>query len=381
MWTFVLTHGVTLSEHVVRIPQDLAMFGDDCLGPGGMLGVGRLMNQIPARKAQRGGSTEALGTGGSANESDAAKPGVGGGPTGGGPSVTMGGGGGAGRPLTDAAVPVFTTGPDDPISPDPGVTMPFVHSLFTDHMVLQRDAMTPVWGWSQPGDKIPCRLRRKVHGDRRSIRTLVGSHRTVRCGRPWTLAISGPKSVTLQDVFFGDVWLCSGQSNMVLPVNQILNGTAEVGSSGLPSCATSPFRSEQAKRLANAVQHRQLGGGQSQHHHQPLGHLLLLRTLPSAEAQGSDRDHRCGGRWYLDRSVDLRARLGTNRDFKAAVRALSDRRRHRFEQHRQRALQRHDCPTLPLSPSRAPLGTRARATPTTTPTTPPPTSTAGCCLR
>ena len=189
----------------------------------------------PSAESSAGGSTEALGMGGSANESDAAKPGVGGGPTGGGGSVTMGGGGSAGRPLADAAVPIFTTGPDDPIPPDPGVTMPFVHSLFTDHMVLQRDAMTPVWGWSQPGDKITVQIASKsfmATADQYG-RWLVRIG-PFGAGGPWTLAISGPKSVTLQDVFFGDVWLCSGQSNMVLPVNQILNGAAEVAASGLP---------------------------------------------------------------------------------------------------------------------------------------------------
>src|SRR3954452_4444648 len=74
----------------------------------------------PGAESSAGGSTEVLGTGGSANESDAARPGVGGDPAGGGGSVTMGEGGSAGRALADAAVPIFTTGPDDPIPPDPG---------------------------------------------------------------------------------------------------------------------------------------------------------------------------------------------------------------------------------------------------------------------
>src|SRR5262245_58949715 len=98
-------------------------------------------------ESSAGGSAEPLGAGGSGpNENDAAKPGEGGSAPGIG-GTTIVGADDAGRPVGDAAVPLFEPGPDDPIPPDPGVTMPFVHSLFTDHMVLQRDAMTPVWGY------------------------------------------------------------------------------------------------------------------------------------------------------------------------------------------------------------------------------------------
>jgi sialate O-acetylesterase len=144
-------------------------------------------------------------------------------------------GGAAGHATSDAAAPIFEPGPDDPIPPDPGVTMPFVHSLFTDHMVLQRDAMTPVWGWSTPGDKITVQIASKAFtatADQYG-RWLVRIG-PFSAGGPWTLTISGPKSVVLQDVFFGDIWLCSGQSNMVLPVGQILNGAAEVAASSNP---------------------------------------------------------------------------------------------------------------------------------------------------
>jgi len=141
--------------------------------------------------------------------------------------------GGAG--LGTGGTPIFDGGPDDPIPPDPGVMMPFVHSLFTDHMVLQRDAMTPVWGWSQPGDKVTVQIASKTFAATADQygRWLVRIG-PFGAGGPWTLAISGPQSVTIQDVFFGDVWLCSGQSNMVFPVNAALNGTAEIAASSFP---------------------------------------------------------------------------------------------------------------------------------------------------
>ncbi|MBI5549086.1 MAG: hypothetical protein HY901_34815, partial [Deltaproteobacteria bacterium] len=109
----------------------------------------------------------------------------------------------------------FPGGPDEPIPPDPGVAMPFVHPLFGDHMVLQRDALTPVWGWAAPGDEVQVTIAGKAflatadEYGRWLVR--VGPF---EAGGPYTLAIDGPRSITFEGVIFGDVWLCSGQSNM-----------------------------------------------------------------------------------------------------------------------------------------------------------------------
>ncbi len=126
-------------------------------------------------------------------------------------------------------------GPDVAIPPDPGVTMPFVHSLFTDHMVLQRQAQTPIWGWTQAGTKVTVEIAGKsfVATADQYGRWLVRIG-PFEAGGPYTLAISGPKAVVFQDVFFGDVWLCSGQSNMFLSVANALNAKAEIAASDFP---------------------------------------------------------------------------------------------------------------------------------------------------
>ncbi len=159
----------------------------------------------------------------------------------------------------DAGHAIFDGGPDEPMAPDPGVAMPFVHSLFTDHMVLQRDAMTPVWGWSQPGDKVTVQIAAKTFtATADSYGRWLVRIGPFAAGGPWTLAISGPKSVTMQDVFFGDVWICSGQSNMVLPVSAILNGAAEVAASSVPH-----LRHFTVPERAQRMPHQSLSGNSS----------------------------------------------------------------------------------------------------------------------
>ena len=92
---------------------------------------------------------------------------------------------------------------------------PFLHGLFSDHMVLQRDVPVPVWGWAEPGQKVNVAFAGK------SAEAVAGADGkwTARlgpspAGGPFTLEVTGPKTATLQDVLVGDVWICSGQSNM-----------------------------------------------------------------------------------------------------------------------------------------------------------------------
>lgn len=89
-------------------------------------------------------------------------------------------------------------------------------SVFGDHMVLQRDMPVPVWGWGTSGESISVQF-----GDQ-SQTTQVGADSkwmvkldAVSVGEPRTLTItSGSDTTTINDVLVGEVWVCSGQSNM-----------------------------------------------------------------------------------------------------------------------------------------------------------------------
>lgn len=92
---------------------------------------------------------------------------------------------------------------------------PFLHGLFSDNMILQRDVPCPIWGWTRPGDKITVTLDDKsvtavADADGRWLAKIGPKP----AGGPHTVTIAGPKTVTLKNVLFGDVWICSGQSNM-----------------------------------------------------------------------------------------------------------------------------------------------------------------------
>jgi sialate O-acetylesterase len=93
--------------------------------------------------------------------------------------------------------------------------LPFLHPMFRDHMVLQRDVAAPVWGWTTPGEKVTIRIAgvtstATAGADGRWL-AKVGP---LKAGGPYELTISGSQSVAIKDVLVGDVWLCSGQSNM-----------------------------------------------------------------------------------------------------------------------------------------------------------------------
>ena len=123
-----------------------------------------------------------------------------------------------------------------PTQPTP---LPLVHPLFANGMVLQRDVADPIWGWSTPGDTIAVTVDGKpagepaVAGKDGKWRTTIGPF---PAGGPHTISVRGAKkNVTITNVLVGDVWLCSGQSNMNWPVRLSLNAEAEVQQANCPA--------------------------------------------------------------------------------------------------------------------------------------------------
>jgi len=112
---------------------------------------------------------------------------------------------------------------------------PFLHPLFTDNMVLQRDVHDTLWGWTTPGNAVNVRLNRQatrvIAGpDGKWVAKIGPFH----AGGPYTLTVKGPQTVTLKNILIGDVWLCSGQSNMEFGVGNLLNAKEEIAHSDHP---------------------------------------------------------------------------------------------------------------------------------------------------
>lgn len=91
---------------------------------------------------------------------------------------------------------------------------------FTDHAVLQRGVPLPVFGVATPGEEITVTLGAAA-GEPVTARTTAGADGAwavtlpaQEAGGPWVLTAKGKTTVTLQDILVGDVWFCSGQSNM-----------------------------------------------------------------------------------------------------------------------------------------------------------------------
>ncbi len=113
--------------------------------------------------------------------------------------------------------------------------MPLVHPLFCDHVVIQRDRAVPVWGWATPGSSVTV----SVNGQTRSATATEDGKWRVEigpfsAGGPHVMKIVGETTVTLADVLIGDVWLCSGQSNMEMPVRRTDNAEQEIAQANHP---------------------------------------------------------------------------------------------------------------------------------------------------
>lgn len=87
--------------------------------------------------------------------------------------------------------------------------------LISNGVVLQRDSKIPVWGWASPNEKIT------IHFNKKNYKTTASNEGTweielpiMKAGGPYTMYISGKNSIEIKDILIGDVWLCSGQSNM-----------------------------------------------------------------------------------------------------------------------------------------------------------------------
>jgi sialate O-acetylesterase len=93
-------------------------------------------------------------------------------------------------------------------------------ALFTDHMVLQRDQKNKVWGWAEPGEGVKVTLGSQTKEatagpDKKWIVTLD----PLPVGGPHTLSVSGKNKLEVKDILVGEVWVCSGQSNMQWAIN------------------------------------------------------------------------------------------------------------------------------------------------------------------
>jgi sialate O-acetylesterase len=109
-------------------------------------------------------------------------------------------------------------------------------SLFGSHMVLQRGQKDRIWGKADPGEEVTVTIDHQVKTakagpDGKWLVTLD----PMPAGGPHTLTIVGENTITLGDILVGEVWLCSGQSNMEWPVASANDADLESRTADMPS--------------------------------------------------------------------------------------------------------------------------------------------------
>jgi len=108
--------------------------------------------------------------------------------------------------------------------------------VFGSHMVLQREKPIVIWGWAGANEKITASLgddaMQTTANERGEWKVTLPMR---KAGGPLTLRITGSSEVVLEDVLIGEVWLCSGQSNMEMGVGICRDGKSEVEAANYPS--------------------------------------------------------------------------------------------------------------------------------------------------
>ncbi|MFH1198184.1 MAG: sialate O-acetylesterase [bacterium] len=94
--------------------------------------------------------------------------------------------------------------------------------LISDGMVLQRNAGVTIWGWADEGEKIAVDFKEKFYFTDAGTdgRWSVTLDKSV-AGGPYTMTITGNNKIVIHNIFYGEVWVCSGQSNMETPMSRL----------------------------------------------------------------------------------------------------------------------------------------------------------------
>ena len=115
---------------------------------------------------------------------------------------------------------------------------PFLHPLFSENAVLQRDRAVPIWGWTVPQSQVVVQFdgikQKATASDDGRWTVSLPAH---AAGGPHSLSVTGANGETLarKNLLFGDVWLCSGQSNMAYDLHGALNPEQEIADANYPN--------------------------------------------------------------------------------------------------------------------------------------------------
>ncbi|MBC7422873.1 MAG: hypothetical protein H7334_05395 [Ferruginibacter sp.] len=110
--------------------------------------------------------------------------------------------------------------------------------IFGDNMVLQRSKPIAIWGWAAPGEKVTVQFNKQT---KNTIAGAAGkwmvSLAAENAGGPFKLTVKGSNEINIKNILVGEVWVCSGQSNMEMPIEgwgKINNYQQEIAAANYP---------------------------------------------------------------------------------------------------------------------------------------------------
>ena len=176
-------------------------------------------------------------------------------------------------------------------------------AIIGDNMVLQRELPLPIWGWASPGEKVTVRL---LDQRPQAVADEAGRWRVtlapLQAGGPLEMIVSGSSTIVLHNILAGEVWVCSGQSNMQMSVRGCLNWEKEVAQADYPQMRLFVTPSTVAARPAADV----LGGSSASSRSRSRGSRppRIFSARAAQAAQGARRADRIGLGRHVDPDVD-----------------------------------------------------------------------------
>ncbi|MHB9026562.1 MAG: sialate O-acetylesterase [Armatimonadota bacterium] len=108
-------------------------------------------------------------------------------------------------------------------------------AVFCDNMVLQRGIADPVWGWAAPGEQVTVSIAgQQVKATAGADGNWKAKLAPLQAGGPFEMTVAGNNTLTLKNVMVGEVWVCSGQSNMEWVVRNVNNAAQEIAAANYP---------------------------------------------------------------------------------------------------------------------------------------------------
>lgn len=107
--------------------------------------------------------------------------------------------------------------------------------LFSDNMMFQREIPINIWGWAEKNERIEIQFNSttyKTKADKNGEWMIELPE--MKAGGPFELTVKGQNTITLSNILIGDIWVCSGQSNMEWSVSNSNNADEEVNSANFP---------------------------------------------------------------------------------------------------------------------------------------------------